>query len=232
MEYKNLDTSWDWSNIKVTILKPEGLTREQICEIFHKKILDYYGVEHEVDFEKIKRDWKCPGIELYYKYDQKYKVDSLPDKFHKLLTDYEDSRPESIIIANAPTLEEIRDRDALANIYSDMTNGNSKEADKEAWAFVKYFIWQKIKGLFRKSKDGNYWEVQHVNYKIEKLHTFNEPKRKFIETHLKKSGKTLENFRQASTLWDLKNKEKLNISKYSMELKADLATSGLNDKVF
>ena len=112
----------------------------------------------------------------------------------------------------------------------DQHRENLKDYD---WITIASIIKNKFKNLFTNKKNGSYQEIQFVDFKLERLLKFNKDKHDFVQKRLKQEGKTLTNFVSSCKEWEDLNKIKLNLdkNKHSMELRIDLALSGLNDDI-
>lgn len=228
--YLNLDISGKWENP----------TREDICSFISDEILKFYGIEHEVEFDKITRNRLEPGIILQYSFVGKYADDSLYGYVYRISDMDLSQTPTSTYIMSRPHFQQMTSRENchdlsdLQTIYLGMKYDQLKDPfEDKGWDIIKSILLKKIKKTLKLPMDGSYPELQHVKFKLDKLRQFNQNKYNFIVKRLKRSGKTLSNFQEASTIWDKQYKKTLNLdrNKASMELRIDLAMSGLNDDI-
>lgn len=228
MIYLNLDVTNKWQNP----------TREDICSFISDEIFKFYGITHEVDFEKITRNKYTPAIILQYEFDGEHSEDSLCEYVYRISNmdqsqtatniTYTTSDPQFIeLLGNS----NFKDLDELQTLYIGMKYYQSRVAKNDEWDVVKFILKKKLSRVFKGRKDGTFHEVEAVKFKLQKLLQFNQPKYEFVNRRVKRLGKTLTNFAEASMEWDKANKTKLNLdrSKASMELRTDLAMSGLED---
>lgn len=231
MTYLNLDISGKWENP----------TREDICSFMSEEILKFYGIEHTVDFDKITRNRRAPGIVLQYSFDGKHTDDSLCGYVYRISDMDLSQTPTTTTYTTAgPQFEKLMgssnycDLSDLQTIYLGMKYDQLNDPyEDKSWAILKNIMLRKVKKALNMPIDGTYRELEYVKFKMDKLKQFNPNKHKFVERRLKRTGRTLTNFQEAYGIWDRQYKKTLNLdrSKASMELRTDLALSGLNDDI-
>jgi hypothetical protein len=207
-----------------------GISRESITESFRSKIQEFYAVTHDVNFDNIKRS--CCDNYLIYEGNIPRNVEGsvysqLSEVFHE---DFSDRKTE--YLAKLKPYDELLE---LADIYESQIKRESDiECDKImdiCKKYLKFTARKKIKQLLNLDKDGNFVEVEQINYKLSIINKFNKDKYNHIQSYLKKNGKTIRNFSIINYEWDQNNKENLKLGRMSDELKTDMATSGYNDKL-
>jgi hypothetical protein len=215
------------------------LTRRLICEKFREEIKNYTGRDHEVVFEKIVRCPHTKEIKLNYTYESEPPSEgSIYGMLVKKMEDWMDAPITDFDLDNWLTNVNVKSNYAnlseLQTIYIGMRydQARSKE-DGNDWDVLKYILKKRVKKLFTSRVDGSYHEFKQVEFKLGKLLQFNPNKYEFVNRRVKRLGMTLTNFSEASLDWDKEFKIKLNLdrAKSSVELRTDLALSGLNDNI-
>jgi len=220
----------------------DSITRKEICERFSDIIEEYTGASnYVVDFDKIERSpYLSDDVILNYNYStQAPEEKSIYYKLMNMVYDFENRPMKPFDIdqwlknRQEDMVEGVKDSVSLEDAYIGMKYDEMREKKTDDWSIVKHIVKNKIKSLFNNKKDGSFFEVSDLNFRLDKLSKFNPEKHNYVKSYMKKNGKTLSNYVEASIQFDKDriNKFKLDPSKHSSELRIDLAMSGLNDDI-
>jgi hypothetical protein len=230
-KYTKLRTIWENSCIIPKSEFDKSSTSEEISTKFQKVIKYYYGVEHNVDFNKITKT--SDDLYLEYKFPMpENRNRGIWDDLNDVLWGY---NVLNNITEHPARLKSYEDLYELSDIYeAQLKDQSDTQCDKIldiCKKYLKFMTKKKLKKLLNLDKDGNFIEVEQINYKLSLLDKFNKKKSLNIKKFLQKNGKTISNFNYVNNEWDSKNKENMIFGKMSNELKTDMATSGFNDKL-
>jgi hypothetical protein len=233
--------------VSIILKKTDGfITRELITNKFKEAIKEYFDIDHEVIFENISRstyNYFCDNDRVVL--DYKFSSGEIPE-IKSSVYDTMLDMCESFYTKEPPTFDtdsaihrimngesNYTDLSELQIIYIGMKYDEARGFKDNEWDVLKFILKNKVKDLFKNRKDGTYHEVKLIEFKLDKLLKFNKNKHDFVTRRLKRNGKTLTNFSDASLEWNKQYKIKLNLdrNKASMELKTDLALSGLEDDI-
>lgn len=231
--------------VSITLSKSdETITRELIINKFKEAIKEYYNIDHDVNFDDIKRSFYQNGKDSAV-LDYRFSTGEVPDikssTYNTMLDMCQNWHMVEQIpfdidaaihrIINGETNYD--DLSELQTVYIGMKYDEAREFKDNEWNVLKFILKNKLKNLFKNRKDGTYHEVQLVDFKLDKLSKFNMSKFEYVNRRVKKYGKTLTNFAQASSEWNKEFQILLNLdrTKHSMELRTDLALSGLEDDI-
>lgn len=230
--------------MSIVLKKSDGfIDRDMIKDKFKVSIKDYYNIDHDVNFDDIKRSFYSLGgdsVTLDYRFSSG-EVPEMKSSIHNTVLDMceEIYTREPKLLDLDKCISEIldgktnyADLSELQSVYIGMKFDQLREVKGDNdWNILKDIVRNKIRNLFTNKKNGTYHEMKLVDFKLDKLKKFNLDKHKFVERRLKRNGKTLSNFVEATKEWNISYKNKLDFNKFkhSMELKTDLAFSGLED---